>query len=141
MIACHSPLSKPCINLRQSLWDILGFFFFWHFTLLEVTSLSDCFIACQILKVMDILVSENQNTLNFSQPSTFSSHTPQCPLCPALYVSSLTMSGQDHQAFLTSPVQVMVNWYCAYSSIPMRRRSTKISEVNIMDNTFCTSGA
>lgn len=85
---------------------------------------------------MDILVSENQNTLNSSQPSTFSSHMPQSPVCPALYVSSLTMSGQDHHIFLTSPIQVMVNWSCTYSSIPMKRCSTKISEVNIMDNTF-----
>lgn len=29
VIACHSPLSKPCINLRQSLWDILGFLGFF----------------------------------------------------------------------------------------------------------------
>lgn len=67
---------------------------------------------------MDILVSENQNTLNSSQPSTFSSHMPQSPVCPALYVSSLTMSGQDHHIFVTSPIRVMVNWSCTYSLIP-----------------------
>lgn len=85
---------------------------------------------------MVILVSENQNTLNSSQPSTFSSHMPQSHVCPALYISSLTMSGQDHHVLLTSPVQVMVNWYCAYGSIPMRRCGTNISEVNIMDHNF-----